>query len=194
MTDPVRCQWCGDDPLYVAYHDDEWGVPSRDDAHLFEMLLLEGAQAGLAWITILRKREGYRRALHGFDVERIARFTEADQLRLREDAGIVRNRLKIASSVRNARAWLALVEERGSFAAYLWDFVDGRPVQNRFRSMSELPAATPLSDAISKDLKKRGFNFVGSTIMYAYLQSVGVVNDHVVDCHRYRAVAELGDV
>jgi DNA-3-methyladenine glycosylase I len=192
MTDRVRCEWCGDDPLYVAYHDQEWGVPSRDDRHLFEMLLLEGAQAGLAWITILRKREGYRRAFGGFDPARVARFTEADQARLRGDAGIVRNRLKIASAVRNARAWLELVAERGSFAAYLWDFVDGRPVQNRFRSLRELPAATPLSDTISKDLKRRGFNFVGSTIVYAYLQSVGVVNDHVVGCFRHGEVAELG--
>jgi len=188
MSDIVRCEWCGNDPLYVRYHDEEWGVPSRDDQHLFEMLLLEGAQAGLAWITILRKREGYRHAYLGFDPERIACFTEADQARLREDAGIVRNRLKIASAVRNSRAWLALVEERGSFADYLWDFVDGRPVQSAFRSLGEIPASTPLSDRISKDLKTRGFNFVGSTIVYAYLQSVGVVNDHVVDCFRYREV------
>lgn len=184
----TRCDWCGDDPLYVDYHDREWGVPSRDDQHLFEMLLLEGAQAGLAWITILRKREGYRRAMAGFDPERIARFTEADQERLRQDAGIVRNRLKIASAVRNARAWLALVEERGSFSDYLWDFVDGRPIQNRYRTMAEVPASTVLSDRISKDLKRRGFNFVGSTIVYAYLQSVGVVNDHLVDCFRWREV------
>jgi DNA-3-methyladenine glycosylase I len=152
------------------------------------MLLLEGAQAGLAWITILRKREGYRRALHGFDPERIARYDETDQARLLADPGIVRNRLKIASAVRNARAWLRLVEERGSFADHLWDFVDGEPVQNRFRFLRELPASTPLSDRISKDLERRGFNFVGSTIVYAYLQSVGVVNDHVVDCFRYAAV------
>ena len=182
----IRCQWCGTDPLYVRYHDEEWGAPSRNDRHLFEMLLLEGAQAGLAWITILRKREGYRRAFAGFDPERIACFTEADQQRLRLDPGIVRNRLKIASAVRNARAWLALVSQRGSFADYLWDFVDGRPVQNAFRSLSDVPASTPLSDRISKDLQRQGFNFVGSTIVYAYLQSVGVVNDHVVDCFRYR--------
>ena len=188
MPDLVRCAWCGVDPLYVDYHDREWGLPSRDDQHLFEMLLLEGAQAGLAWITILRKREGYRRAFCGFDAERIARFTEADQARLREDAGIVRNRLKIASAVRNARAWLRLVEEQGSFADYLWGFVDGRPVQNAFRSLQGLPASTPLSDRISRDLKQRGFNFVGSTIVYAYLQSVGVVNDHVVGCFRHREV------
>ncbi|MEZ4386129.1 MAG: DNA-3-methyladenine glycosylase I [Candidatus Krumholzibacteriia bacterium] len=189
MAEVVRCEWCGADPLYVAYHDREWGVPSRQDRHLFEMLILEGAQAGLAWITILRKREGYRRALCGFDPERLARFTEADQARLLADPGIVRNRLKIASAVRNARAWLQLVQERGSFADYLWDFVDGAPVQNSFRSLKDLPASTPLSDRISKDLKRRGFNFVGSTIVYAYLQSVGVVNDHVVGCFRHR---ELG--
>ena len=191
MADVVRCEWCGDDPLYVQYHDEEWGVPSRDDRHLFEMLILEGAQAGLAWITILRKREGYRRAFFDFDVERVARLTEADQLRLREDVGIVRNRLKIASAVRNAQAWLRLVEERGAFADYLWGFVDGRAVQNRFRSLGEVPASTELSDRISEDLKGQGFNFVGSTIVYAYLQSVGLVNDHVVGCHRYGVVAGL---
>ena len=192
MADVVRCEWCGDDPLYVRYHDEEWGVPSRDERHLFEMLVLEGAQAGLAWITVLRKREGYRRAFHDFDVERVARLTEADQLRLREDAGIVRNRLKIASAVRNARAWLRLVEERGAFADYLWDFVDGRALQNRFRSLGEVPASTGLSDRVSKDLRQRGFNFVGSTIVYAYLQSVGLVNDHVVGCHRFEVVGGLG--
>jgi DNA-3-methyladenine glycosylase I len=189
MPDLVRCPWCGDDPLYVAYHDREWGVPSHDDRHLFEKLLLDGAQAGLSWLTILRKREGYRRAFAGFDPEVIARFTEADQARLLADAGIVRNRLKIASAVRNARAWLALVEEQGSFAAYLWDFVDGQPVQNTFRTLAEVPASTPLSDRISKDLKRRGFNFVGSTIMYAFLQAAGVVNDHLVECFRHAEVS-----
>lgn len=152
------------------------------------MLLLDGAQAGLAWITILRKREGYRQAFHGFDPERIAHFTDVDQARLREDAGIVRNRLKIASAVRNSQAWLKLVDERGSFSDYLWDFVNGQPIQNTFKTMGDLPASTPLSDQISKDLKKRGFNFVGSTIVYAYMQSVGMVNDHIVDCFRYREV------
>jgi DNA-3-methyladenine glycosylase I len=191
VVEPVRCAWCGDDPLYRRYHDRDWGVPSRDDAHLFEMLLLEGAQAGLAWITILRKREGYRRAYHGFDPRRLARLDESDQARLRQDPGIVRNRLKIASAVRNARAWLALVEERGSFAGYLWDFVDGEPVQNAFASLAEIPASTPLSDRISKDLRRRGFNFVGSTIVYAYLQSVGVVNDHLTDCFRHAEVQRL---
>lgn len=184
-----RCPWCGDDPLYVRYHDQEWGVPSRNDRHLFEMLLLDGAQAGLSWLTILRKREGYRRAFAGFDPERIARFTARDQARLLADPGIVRNRLKIASAVRNAQAWLALVAAEGSFAAYLWDFVDGRPVQNAFRTLADIPATTPLSDRISKDLKRRGFNFVGSTIIYAFLQAAGVVNDHLVSCFRYREVA-----
>jgi len=186
-----RCGWCGDDPLYVAYHDTEWGVPKRDDRFLFEMLVLEGAQAGLSWLTILRKREGYRRAFRGLVPDEVARLTDADQARLREDPGIVRNRLKIASAVRNARAFLALQDERGSFADYLWAFVDGVPVQNRWRSLGEIPARTALSDTISRDLKRRGFNFVGSTIVYAYLQSVGVVNDHVTRCFRHREVARL---
>ena len=183
-----RCPWCGTDPLYVRYHDQEWGVPSRDDAHIFEMLLLDNAQAGLSWLTILRKREGYRRAFCGFDPERIARFTERDQARLLQDPGIVRNRQKVASALRNARAWLQVVQERGSFADYLWDFVDGEPIQNAFRTLDEIPASTPLSDRVSRDLKQRGFSFVGSTIVYAWLQSVGVVNDHLVDCFRYGEV------
>lgn len=182
----TRCGWCGDDPLYVAYHDQEWGVPSRDDAHLFEMLLLEGAQAGLSWITILRKRENYRRALHGFDPERIARYTARDIERLMGDAGLVRNRLKLESAVRNARAFLAMQERHGSFADFLWGYVDGTPVQNRWRSLAEVPARTPLSDRLARDLKKLGFNFVGSTICYAYLQSVGLVNDHLTTCFRHR--------
>jgi len=187
----LRCEWCGDDPLYVGYHDTEWGVASRDARHLFEMLILEGAQAGLAWITVLRKREGYRRAFAGFDPVRVARFGAADEARLRDDPGIIRNRLKIAAAVRNARAWLTLVEERGTFADYLWDFVDGRPITNRFRTLHEIPASTPLSDRVSKDLKRRGFGFVGSTSIYAYLQSVGVVNDHVLDCFRHAEIQRL---
>lgn len=183
-----RCPWCGVDPLYVRYHDEEWGVPSRDDAHIFEMLLLDNAQAGLSWLTVLRKRENYRKALCGFDPERIARFTDEDQARLLQDPGIIRNRQKVASAVRNARAWLRVVEERGTFADYLWDFVDGEPVQNAFRTLEELPASTPLSDTVSGDLKRRGFNFVGSTIVYAWLQSVGVVNDHLVGCFRHAEV------
>ena len=177
--------------LLITYHDHEWGVPSRDDAHLFEMLLLDNAQAGLAWVTILRKREGYRRAFCGFDPQRIARFDEADQARLLQDAGIVRNRLKVASAVRNARAWLRVREEFGSFADYLWAFVDGEPVQNTWRTLADVPATSPLSDRVSKDLQGRGFNFVGSTIIYAYLQSVGVVNDHTVDCFRHAEVRRL---
>jgi DNA-3-methyladenine glycosylase I len=190
VPDRVRCAWCGDDPLYVAYHDREWGVPSRDDRYLFEKLLLDGAQAGLSWLTILRKREGYRRAFCGFDPERVARFTADDQARLLADAGIVRNRRKIASAVRNARAFLDLVEHEGSFATWLWDFVDGRPVQNAWPSVEALPAATPLSRRVSGELKRRGFSFVGPTIIYAWLQAVGVVNDHVVGCFRWREVQE----
>lgn len=190
MPDRVRCAWCGDDPLYVAYHDREWGVPSRDDRYLFEKLLLDGAQAGLSWLTILRKREGYRRAFCGFDPERIARFTTDDQTRLLADPGIVRNRQKIASAVRNARAFRDLVESEGSFASWLWDFVDGRPVQNAWPSVEALPAATPLSERVSRELKRRGFNFVGPTIVYAWLQAVGVVNDHVADCFRWREVQQ----
>ena len=177
-----RCPWCGDDPLYVAYHDREWGVPVRDDRQLFEFLLLEGAQAGLAWITILRKREGYRKAFADFDPAKVARFSPARQQKLLRNPGIVRNRLKVAGAVKNARAFLDLQEEHGSFADYLWDWVDGKPIRNRFRGLEEIPAKTALSDRISVDLKKRGFTFVGSTIVYAYLQAVGVVNDHLVGC------------
>jgi len=178
----TRCSWCGDDPLYVAYHDDEWGVPSRDDRHLFEMLLLEGAQAGLSWITILRKRAAYRRAFAGFDPRRVARFTPARTAKLLQDPGIVRNRLKVESAVTNARAFLAMQKEHGTFAGWLWSFVDGVPVRNHPRTPRDVPARTPLSDAISKALKKRGFKFVGSTIVYAYLQAVGVVDDHAASC------------
>jgi DNA-3-methyladenine glycosylase I len=177
-----RCWWAGDDPLYVDYHDNEWGVPRRDDATLFEMLLLEGAQAGLAWITILRKRENYRRALSGFDPVKIARYDDRKKARLLADEGIVRNRLKIDSAIRNARAFLRIQEEFDGFSTYLWAFVDGEPIDNRFRRKDQVPAKTSLSDAMSKDLKQRGMNFVGSTICYAYMQSVGLVNDHLMDC------------
>jgi DNA-3-methyladenine glycosylase I len=183
-----RCPWAGDDPLYVRYHDEEWGVPSHDDRHLFEMLILEGAQAGLSWITILRKRENYRRAMHGFDPRKIARYTAADQRRLLADPGIVRNRLKIAATIANARAFLEVVQEFGSFDDYLWRFVGGEPIVNRRRSMKDIPARTAESDAMSKALLKRGFKFVGSTICYAYMQAVGMVNDHLVDCPRWKAV------
>jgi len=186
----TRCQWCGNDPLYVAYHDEEWGVPVHDDRLLFEFLILEGAQAGLSWLTILKKRENYRRAFDGFDVERIAKYTEADERRLLADAGIVRNRLKIASAIRNARAVLAIREEFGSLDAYLWRFVDGTPVQNSWKSLAEIPARTAQSDAMSRDLKKRGFNFVGSTICYAFMQAVGMVDDHTTDCFRYGAIGK----
>jgi DNA-3-methyladenine glycosylase I len=169
------------------YHDEEWGVPSRDDTHLFEMLVLEGAQAGLSWSTILNKRQGYRRAFDGFDPARIARYGEDKMVSLLEDPGIVRNRLKVRGAVTNARAFLGIREAHGSFAGYLWAFVDGRPVINEPRSMAELPAGTELSDGIGKDLKRNGFTFVGSTIIYAYLQAVGVVDDHLVGCPAKRA-------
>ena len=180
-----RCPWAGKDPLYIPYHDEEWGVPNHDDRHLFEMLILEGAQAGLAWITILRKREAYRRAYDGFDPARVARYTEKRRAKLLADPGIVRNRLKVEASVTNARAFLAVVAERGSFDAYLWDFVGGKPRVNRFRTIGDVPARTEVSDALSKDLAKRGFKFVGSTICYAYMQAVGMVNDHLTTCPRH---------
>jgi len=180
----ARCAWAGADPLYVAYHDDEWGRPVRDDQVLFEFLVLEGAQAGLSWITILRKRPAYRRAFARFDPRKVARFTAADVRRLMHDAGIVRNRLKIESAISNARAFLAVQREFGSFGDYLWGFVDGKPVVNRPRTLKDVPASTELSDRISKDLKQRGFRFVGSTIVYAYLQAVGLVDDHVRACFR----------
>jgi DNA-3-methyladenine glycosylase I len=184
-----RCPWAGKDPLYIPYHDREWGVPAHDDRHLFEMLVLEGAQAGLSWLTILRKREAYRRAYDGFDPARVARYTEKRQARLLADPGIVRNRLKVAASVGNARAFLDVVAERGSFDKYLWEFVDGRPIVNRFRTLAEVPARTPVSDALSKDLARRGFKFVGSTICYAYMQAIGMVNDHLTSCPRYAGLA-----
>jgi DNA-3-methyladenine glycosylase I len=186
----VRCSWCGTDPLYVAYHDDEWGVPERDSRALFEKLLLDGFQAGLSWITILRKRDAFRAAFHGFDPEKIARYTAADRARLMNDPGIVRNRAKIDASILNAVAYLDLEEKQG-FAPYLWSFVDGKPVQNAFRSMGDIPPETPLARTISKDLKQRGFKFVGPTIVYAFMQAVGMVNDHVVTCHRHAVVKRL---
>ena len=189
--DVIRCFWARD-PLDVVYHDREWGVPVRDDRRLFEFLLLEGAQAGLSWITILKKRDAYRRAFAGFDPRRVARFGVRDVRRLMADAGIVRNRAKIEASVANARAFLAVVAEHGSFARYVWDFVGGRALQGRRRSRSEVPAETDLSRALSKDLQRRGFRFVGPTICYAFMQAVGLVNDHTRDCFRYRAVVRLG--
>jgi DNA-3-methyladenine glycosylase I len=188
-----RCAWVDDaDPTYVRYHDEEWGRPVHDDRLLFEMLTLEGAQAGLSWSTILRKREGYRRAFASFDPRRVARFDARRRAALMRDAGIVRNRLKIDSTVTNARAFLEVQREQGSFARYLWSFVDGKPVVSRPSSLSQVPARTALSDRISKDLKRRGFRFVGSTIIYAYLQAVGVVDDHARTCFRSRDRAMLG--
>ena len=180
-----RCEWCGDDALYVEYHDKEWCVPVHDDRLLFEFLILEGAQAGLSWITILRKREGYRKAFANFDAQKVARFTEAKQEKLLLNPAIVRNRLKVKSAVTNAKAFLEVQEEFGSFDKYIWRFVDGKPIVNRFKGMKDVPAKTDLSDAMSKDLKKRGFKFVGSTICYAHMQATGMVNDHTVDCFRY---------
>jgi DNA-3-methyladenine glycosylase I len=187
-----RCPWGEGDPLYTAYHDSEWGVPIRDDRALFELLTLEGAQAGLAWITILRKRDGYRRAFEGFDPVRVAGFGEADTDRLLADAGIVRNRAKVSAAIGNARAWLQLADAVGSPAAHLWSFVGGAPVQNAWASLAEVPAETDASRALSADLRGRGFRFVGPTIVYAFMQSAGMVNDHLLSCFRHAEVAGLG--
>ncbi len=186
---PERCDWSTSDPAYLAYHDLEWGVPIHDDQALFELLTLEGAQAGLAWITILRKREGYRSAFEGFDPLRIAAYCEDEMARLMADARIVRNRAKIRSSIGNARAYLRLTDALGSFDDWVWSFVDGRPVQNAWRSMAEVPAEIDASRAMSRELRRNGFSFVGPTIVYAFMQSAGLVNDHVVRCFRHR---ELG--
>jgi DNA-3-methyladenine glycosylase I len=188
-AEQVRCEWAGSDPLMVVYHDREWGVPSHDDRHLFEMLTLEGAQAGLSWTTILRKREGYRKAFAGFDVPRVARFDDQRVERLLEDPRIVRNRLKVESTVNNAASLRELWREFGSFDAYLWGFVDGAPIHGRRRRLADLPSETPVSRELSRDLKRRGFRFVGPTVCYAFMQAVGLVNDHVMGCFRY---AELG--
>ena len=184
-----RCAWAGDDPLYIAYHDQEWGVPSHDDQHLFEMLILEGAQAGLSWITILRKRENYRRAFANWDTKKIASFGEKDVARLMADAGIVRNRLKIAATIDNAKAFLRVRAEFGTFDKYIWQFVGGTPMQNKRQALTSLPASTPESEAVSRDLKKRGFRFVGTTICYAFMQATGMVNDHVASCFRHRQLS-----
>ena len=179
-----RCGWCGDDPLYVAYHDEEWGVPQHDDRRLFEKLVLEGAQAGLSWITILRKREAYRRLFHGFDPAKVAALTDTDLARILADPGIVRNRLKVFSARENARAFLAVQREFGSFDTFVWSFVGGAPKVNRPRTLVEVPAVTPEAELLSKALKKRGFKFVGPTIVYAYMQSMGLVDDHLTTCWR----------
>lgn len=185
-----RCAWAVREPA-ISYHDTEWGVPIHDDRALFELLILEGAQAGLSWDTILKKRDNYREAFDNFDPVKIARYTPKRIEKLLQNPGIVRNRLKVNSAVRNAKVFLAIAEEFGSFDAYLWRFVDGMPIQNRFRKLADIPAKTELSDAISKDLKKCGMNFVGSTIVYAYMQSAGLANDHVVTCPRYAECAAL---
>jgi DNA-3-methyladenine glycosylase I len=184
----VRCPWSISDPLSTAYHDTEWGVPLRDDQALFEFLILEGAQAGLSWLTILKKRDAYRRAFDGFDAAKIARYREAKIEKLLANKGIVRNRLKIYGAVQNARACLAVAKEFGSFSNYIWGFTGGEPIQNAWKGRQAIPASTAVSDAMSKDLKKRGFTFVGSTICYAFMQATGMVNDHLVTCFRYRQV------
>src|SRR5579862_2883087 len=190
--DRTRCAWAGTDPLMQQYHDREWGVPVHDDRKHFEFLILEGAQAGLSWSIVLKKREGYRRAFSKFDPEKVARYSTARIAKLTTDPGIIRNRAKIASAVNNARAFLAVQEEFGSFDAYCWQFVGGRPLQNRRTSLRTIPATTAESDAFSRDLKRRGFNFVGSTVIYAHMQAIGMVNDHAIDCYRYRDVRRLG--
>jgi DNA-3-methyladenine glycosylase I len=188
-----RCPWCiKGNALYISYHDEEWGVPVWDDQTQFEFLVLEGAQAGLSWSTILNKREGYREAFAGFDPERIARFGKRDITRLLKNPNIVRNRLKIESTVANARAYLEFQETHGGFAQHLWTFVGGRPIQNKFRQHGQVPATSPESDALSKDLKQRGFRFVGSTIIYAHMQATGMVNDHLTSCFRYKECQVLG--
>jgi DNA-3-methyladenine glycosylase I len=188
----TRCKWCGDDPLYVKYHDEEWGVPVRDDQTLFEFLILEGAQAGLAWITVLRKREGYRALFDNFNAEKIARYSDRKLDNILKDPSIIRNKLKVYGARKNARAFLAVQEEFGSFSDYIWSFVDHKPIQNCWQSLQQLPATTAISDSLSKDLKKRGFTFVGPTIMYAHMQATGMVNDHSTDCFRHRECEKLG--
>ena len=188
-----RCEWtlAVDDPLYLAYHDEEWGVPVHDDHKLFEFLILEGAQAGLSWWTVLRKREAYRKAFAEFDPVKVARFSDKKVAKLLENPGIIRNRLKVQSAVTNAKAFLEVQKEFGTFDEYVWRFVGGKPIQNRWKSMKEVPVKTEESDALSKDLKRREFKFVGSTIIYAFMQAVGMVNDHEVDCFRYKECAKM---
>jgi DNA-3-methyladenine glycosylase I len=185
----IRCPWPGTDPLYVAYHDEEWGVPEYDDRALYEKLILDGFQAGLAWITILRKRDAFRQAFDGFAPEKIARYTPKKVEALMSDAGIVRNRLKIEGAIRSAQVWLDMMESGPGFSAFLWDFVDGQPVVNRYKAMRDVPAETPVSRAMSKELKARGFKFCGPTIVYAFMQATGLVNDHLTSCHRHKECA-----
>jgi DNA-3-methyladenine glycosylase I len=191
MAEKSRCPWAGTDGLYRRYHDEEWGLPTHDDRRHFEFLVLESAQAGLSWITILRKRENYRKAYRGFDPAKVARFGPRDVERLMADAGIVRNRAKIEASIGNARAFLRVAREKGSFDAYLWEWTGGKPVVGRWTTLSEVPARTELSDALAKDMKSRGFRFLGSTIMYSHLQAVGLVNDHLESCFRWRQVRRV---
>ncbi|MEJ2141024.1 MAG: DNA-3-methyladenine glycosylase I [Gammaproteobacteria bacterium] len=186
-----RCSWPGTDPLYIKYHDEEWGVPLHDENRLFEFLILEGAQAGLSWITILKKREAYRKAYYDFNVKKVARFNIRSVERLLNNPGIVRNRLKIEASITNAQAYLAIQDKYGSFNDFIWNYVDGKAVQNNYKTLKQIPASTPISDKISKDLKKQGFKFVGSTICYAFMQATGMVNDHITGCYRYKEVAKL---
>ena len=189
VSEKIRCPWCLADKDYTRYHDREWGVPLKNSRKLLEFLILDGAQAGLSWLTILKRREGYRKAFDGFDPEKIARYGEKDTERLLADSGIIRNRLKIRSAVENARAYLKMEESGENFAKWLWNRVDGKPVVNHWKTLAEIPASTELSEGISRDLKKKGFSFVGPTIIYAFLQAAGLVNDHLVDCYRW---AELG--
>lgn len=186
MTEKNRCSWCGTDPLYVEYHDTEWGIPLYDSQKLFELIILEGAQAGLSWITVLRKRENYRKAFDNFNPEKIARYTDAKVEKLMLNEGIIRNRLKIESAIKNAKAYLAMQKDGEDFSEFMWSFVNGKPIQHKLKHMGQVQASTPESDAMSKALKKKGFNFVGTTICYAFMQAAGMVNDHVVDCHRYK--------
>ncbi|MFQ5977595.1 MAG: DNA-3-methyladenine glycosylase I [Candidatus Heimdallarchaeota archaeon] len=189
-TNVNRCEWAGSDPLMISYHDEEWGVPVHDDTELFEFLILEGAQAGLSWTTILNRREGYRQAFADFDILEVASFSEKDFERLLQDPGIIRNKLKIRSAINNAQRVIDIQEEFGSFDHYLWQFVDNQPIQNQFKKLTDIPALTELSTTMSKDFKKRGFNFVGPTICYAYMQAVGIVNDHLVDCFRHKEILQ----
>lgn len=189
MARTVRCSWCGEDPIYVDYHDREWGRPVFDDRKLFEMLILEGAQAGLAWITVLRKRESYREAFDGFDVEKVAKYDEAKIEELLGNAGIIRNRLKVRAAVVNAQKFLEIVEEYGSFSEFIWGYVEGKPVVGNWEKLEDVPATTEISDRISRDLKGRGFKFVGSTIIYSFMQATGMVNDHVRGCFVYEELA-----
>lgn len=186
-----RCSWCGDDPLYVDYHDKEWGTPVYDDPTLFEFLILETFQAGLSWITVLRKRENFRRAFDNFNYKKIAQYEEAKIQELLLDSGIIRNKLKVRATVSNAQAFMKVQEEFGSFSKYIWGFTGGKPIVNSFEKLSQVPANTPLSDKISKDLKKRGFKFVGTTVVYAHMQATGMVNDHITSCFRYKELLEL---